>query len=262
MILDKLKEYQFYTGSKDNKNSVSVSEVSNYNLLQSYLERTEKVAKSKKLSQATLGNIFDIGFRQLAIEGAFGEDVISGSRVFKTLSNGMVLSGECDLLSHIHKHIWDVKLSKLYAVSQVKKEGKAHQYNLQLNYYRLLYGNDYTMSLIFGLKDQSEVEKAKLYYETAIEEVVVDYIDNNYLIARALNFTNELKSHLDNGTAPDPCDDRWSGDLKCKYYCNVMEVCSYARKKGYHKPDVSSWLDAGKTEKVAKKQDDISIIGW
>jgi hypothetical protein len=241
-FLDKLRSVEFYSGSKSESNRVSVSEVASGNLLQSYLMRTKNYSKVEKLSQATIGNLADIGLRSLAIDGSLGDSIHSGVRVLKVLSNGTTLSGECDLIDHENKIIYDLKITKMFAYTQIKKEGDSHHYAIQLNYYRLLYGQDYRMVLVLGLKDQSDVETSKSFMEEAFVLHEVKAIDDNVLKQKALSFSNSL-SEMINGNieVPDKCDDTWGNDMKCKYYCEVKSVCKYAKNRGYASAITSDW---------------------
>lgn len=241
-FLDVLRGVEFYSGDKGDANRVSVSEVAGGNLLQSYLMRTKNYTKVDKLSQATIGNLADIGLRSLAIDGSLGDSVQSGARVLKVLSNGMTLSGECDLIDHDNKIIYDLKITKMFAYQQIKKEGALHHYAVQLNYYRLLYGEDYRMVLVLGLKDQSDVETSKSYMEEAFVLHEVERIDNDMLKNMATSYSNSLKGMIDGYvTVPNKCSDTWGNDMKCKYYCEVKSVCPYAKSKGIASSIPSDW---------------------
>lgn len=241
-FLDVLRGVEFYSGDKGDANRVSVSEVAGGNLLQSYLMRTKNYTKTTKLTQATIGNLADIGLRSLAIDCSLGESVQSGTRVLKVLSNGTTLSGECDLIDHENKIIYDLKITKMFAYQQIKKEGSSHHYSVQLNYYRLLYGSDYRMALVLGLKDQSDVKTSKAYMEEAFVLHEVATIDDKQLIDRANKYSTDLKAMIDGAIKPpSKCEDTWGNDMKCKYYCEVKEVCSYAKSKGIASSIPSDW---------------------
>ena len=241
-FLDVLRGVEFYSGDKGDSNRVSVSEVAGGNLLQSYLMRTKNYSKTEKLSQATIGNLADIGLRSLAIDGSLGESVQSGVRVLKVLPNGVTLSGECDLIDHKNKIIYDLKITKMFAYQQIKKEMSSHNYAVQLNYYRLLYGIDYRMVLVLGLKDQSDVETSKAYMEEAFVLHEVSAINDKELTDRAITYSSTLKSMIEGAMSPpNKCEDTWGNDMKCKYYCEVKSVCPYAKSKGIVSSIPSDW---------------------
>lgn len=241
-FLDVLRGVEFYSGDKGDVNRISVSEVAGGNILQSYLMRTKNYTNTKKLSQATIGNIADIGLRSLAMDGSLGDSIQSGVRTFNVLPNGVVLSGECDLIDHDNKIIYDLKITKMFAYQQIKKEGSSHHYAVQLNYYRLLYGKDYRMALVLGLKDQSDVETSKSYLAEAFALHEVENIDDKQLIDRANKYGAELKEMIEGDMKPpNKCEDTWGNDMKCKYYCEVKEVCDYAKNKGIASSIPSDW---------------------
>lgn len=223
-----LREYEFYTGEKKKSGSISVTELSGDDMLQMVLRRKFDVPKDDKIGQNTLGSIFDLGMRHIAIETGLK----SMERVKKILPNGWVLSGEGDLIDDEQKTIYDVKLTKIYALEQFRKDKKNHQYTKQLNYYRLLYGKeDYNLFLMWFLKDQTE---AKLDHpREALVTTEVPKLDEKELLKYAIERTNELEVQLDVDVSKDAkCDDVWGGN-RCKFYCDVKEVCPYAKSKGY-----------------------------
>jgi hypothetical protein len=233
-FLDKLRGIEFYSGDKTDLDRISVSEVASGDLLKSYLVRTKNYTKTEKLSQATIGNLADIGLRSLAIDNRLGY-IESGVRVKQMLSNGTTLSGECDLIDHKEKVIYDLKITKMFAYTSIKKEGLDHHYAIQLNYYRLLYGADYRMVLVLALKDQSDVETSKSYMEEAFVLHEVKAIKDAELKKRALDYATNLNGMI-NGTieTPKKCDDTWGNGMKCRYFCEVKSVCPHAKAMGYY----------------------------
>lgn len=223
-----IREYNFYSGYKKERGNISVTELSGDDMLQMVLRRKFDVPKDDKIGQNTLGSIFDLGMRSVAMQSG----ILSMSRVKKVLDNGWILSGEGDLCDDEHKIIYDVKLTKIYALEQFRKNPKNHQYTKQLNYYRLLYGKeDYNLFLMWFLKDQTETKLD--HPREAIVTTEVPKLDEKELLKYAIDRTNELEMQLDVNVSNDAkCSDVWGGN-RCKFYCDVKEVCPYAKSKGY-----------------------------
>lgn len=258
-LINKLLSHDFYSGDRTNEKQVSVSEVANGNVLQAVLARLHEVPKPKSLGQSHIGSLADIGLRQLAIEGVLGEEVVSGCRVLMNLPNGVILSGEPDILDNEEKVIYDLKITKIYSYKEIIKQGSSHQYAKQINYYRLMFGSDYSMVLLLALKDQSEVENSKSYMESAFVEVPIARIDDDKLIEEAVRFSDEVKFHLENGTKPEKCEDTWQNDFKCRHYCSYNVFCDYAKKKKLIKENSGDWLKVGSSE---PKREELNDIGW
>lgn len=237
-ILKALEEYEFYSGNNKDVSSVSVTEVTGGEVLPAYLKRTKDAPKQDNNSQALLGNIFDVGMRELAKAGVLGDGVVSGERISMELPNGYTLTGEPDLIDTKQKIIYDVKLTKVYAWQKVLEEDTAHQYVKQLNYYRLMMEGEYGMELFMGLKDQSD---AKPKDPKAIELVSVSNIADEKLISEAVKFSDVLDAMI-KGEEPIPnrCTDIWGGN-KCKFWCSQNIVCEFAKRNGYAPSLSKSW---------------------
>ena len=234
-LIDVIREYKFYDGDRSKWTQVSVSEVSGSDVHQAYLNRKyPELKKKSKISQATLGSIFDGGLRKIVDEQ---EGMENGVRTQMELPNGATLTGEADHFDHNNKQIIDGKLSKMFAMTSCKKEAK-HSYRLQLNFYRLLYKlNDYRMFLYWSLKDQSDVKAD--HPDEALVPVEVEAINDSWLIDKAVEFSDELNHRLQNNQEKEKCDDTWRNDMKCKQYCDNAPACAYAKKMGYN--GISSW---------------------
>lgn len=220
-FLDKIRDYDFYTGDKSIDKQISVTELSLGEILPIYLSRITTELKPQKLGQHTLGSIAHLGLNVLAEK--FG--LTPGYRLENKLFNGYILTGEPDVLDQKNKIIYDFKLSKVYAHKQSVAKTVSHQYWKQLNYYRILLGGDWTMKLIWGLKDQGSRDD----FDEAIVTQTVSKINDDHLINYAINMSNKLQLALDGEiSAPRKCNDTWR-DLKCKMYCDYNHVCDYGK---------------------------------
>lgn len=227
-----LKEYSFYNGTKDGK-TVSVTELGGDDVLQMALRRLHEVKREDKISQATLGSIFDMGMRQVANESG----IVSLSRKRKTFGE-WTISGEGDLFDEELNIIYDVKLSKIYALEMFRKDPKNHQYTKQLNWYRYLYDNPTAeLRLLWFLKDQSDVNEKHPKEALVCEDV--PYIDKEVLLAEAKEKIIQLEFMLENGVH-GKCKDTWSNDMRCKSYCDCKSVCPHAEARGYNRT-TASW---------------------
>ena len=239
-VLELIRGHEFYTGDRSIHNKVSVTEISGSDVLQMYLARRFPDAKEPdKVGQNTLGSIFDGGMRDLVAANGKGEDVDieNGVRFQIELPNGFILSGEPDVIDNGNKWIVDTKLSKMYAVKMMGKEGAKHQYAQQVNYYRLDKRNHFKMFILWGLKDQSDVKKD--HPTEAMVLVEVPKINDTWLIQNAVEKTEELKLMLETDNVKAKCDDTWANDMRCKSYCDKKSVCPYAKKRGYN--GAGSW---------------------
>jgi len=227
-LIEVIREYKFYNGDRTDPMKVSVSEVSGGDVHQAYLARKfPDLKKPSKISQATMGSIYDMGLRDIVEEIPY---MRNGDRREMKLPNGFTLTGEADHIDDHNKHLIDGKLSKIYAFKQAEKEAK-HHYRLQLNFYRILYDiRDYKMFLYWSLKDQSDVKAD--HPDEALVPFEVDVISDQWLIDKAVEFSDELKKRIDNNDPKEKCDDIWGG-MRCKMYCDNAPACEYAKKKGY-----------------------------
>lgn len=231
-----LRDYPFYNGNKQGKR-VSVSEISGDDVLQMYLRRAFNLEREDKITQATLGSIFDLGMREIARESG----LTSMHRVEKLLPNGWILSGEGDLYDSEKNIIYDVKLTKIYALEQWKKEPNGHQYTKQLNWYRILCNESAELRLLWFLKDQTETKAD--HPKEALVQTVVPRLEQSELLKEASEKIELLEMMLENGVGKDvQCKDTWGG-LRCKLYCEAREVCPYAKSKGFGRttPEALKW---------------------
>jgi hypothetical protein len=228
-LIDELRDYKFYDGDRSRADKVSVSEVSGSDVHQAYLNRKfPDLKKPSKISQATMGSIYDMGLRQI-VDSIDGME--NGKRTEYKLPNGVTLTGESDHFDHNNKQIIDGKLSKLFAMKSCQKEN-SHHYRLQLNWYRIIYGyEDYSMWLYWSLKDQSDVKAD--HPDEALVPVEVEPISERWLVDKAVEFSNELKQRLEHNQPKEKCDDTWRNDMRCKSYCDNAPACEYAKKKRY-----------------------------
>lgn len=238
-LLDLIREYDFYTG-EPTRERVSVSEIASGDILQMVLKRINKIPKAKKLTQATLGSIFDLGVKSLILKlnEQFKENFAAGERIEKELPNGVVLAGEPDILHSTPKEIYDAKLTKIYAMEQCVTHTD-HQYRLQLNLYDYLLGGGHDLYLLWGLKDQFEgMSRGKVcdYHDALIEQSVAR-INEGSMIQLAVMKSSEMQRVID-GQAPLPekCDDTWRDDVRCKYYCECRDFCDYYKLVGKDEP--------------------------
>ena len=236
MLLEEIKNIEFYTGSKKDLHVVSVTEVCDNEPLLGYYRRMYEPMKSG-VSQATLGNIFDIGMKTIIkerIKGNYSE----GIRLNYTTPNGHKLTGEPDIINVQEKEIYDVKLTKVYKYLMVLKNQREDSYVKQLNFYALMLGwENPNLFLFMGLKDQN---KAKPKDPDAIEELKVENIAFNELNEMIDDYYIKLQSLLSGSEKlPEKCENTFGNDMKCKDYCDYVHVCKYGKK---YNTIASSWF--------------------
>jgi hypothetical protein len=228
MLLDDIEKIEFYSGSKNSLNTVSVSEVADNEPLIGYLKRKFEPKKSG-ISQATLGNIFDIGMKQIILDYKIGTYEVGKRLNYKT-KKGANLTGEPDIIDPINKVIYDVKLTKVYKHTVILKDPLADAYGVQVNIYNLMFGwgSESSLLLFMGLKDQTEVKPNQ---PNAIEEVNIPHIKEEKLIEMVDEYYEKVFSML-NGDEKIPvkCENTFGNDMRCKYYCDYNHVCSYGKK--------------------------------
>ncbi len=231
-MIDYIKKYNFYTGEVyTNPNKVSVTEVAGNDILQMYLARMYGRKEENVIGQATLGSIFDLGMRSLieSINKSFNTSFESGVRMEKELPNGVIISGQPDIVDHKNKVIYDVKLTKLFALRFYEADPTEHQYTIQLNLYRWMISSDYRMRLIWALKDSSH-ENSNNIGESMVETEVAK-IEDDGLVYFALRKTNLVRA-IYNGQieVPEKCEDTWRNNSRCFYYCSVNNFCKFYEK--------------------------------
>ena len=230
-LLDALRKHDFYSGkTKKTTDLFSVSEIAGGDILQLALRRLHDIPIEEKVTQATLGSIFDAGLRKIIddLNEKLNTHFYSGYRMEKQLPNGITISGETDILDSENKWIYDAKLSKIFAMQMCEKE-KEHQYKLQLNLYRWLLGDNYRMFLLWGLKDQSDANPKHPNEAMMLKEV--EHIADDRLISIAVEKSNKVISIVNgNEQAPTKCKDTWRNDVRCKYYCDVCQFCPYYKE--------------------------------
>jgi len=218
-LLDALRKYDFYSGETQRTVELfSVSEIAGSDVLQLALRRLNEIPIEEKVTQATLGSIFDIGLRKAIddLNEKFGTHFYSGYRMEKQLPNGITISGETDILDSKNKWLYDAKLSKIFAMEMCEKE-KEHQYKLQLNY---------RMFLLWGLKDQSDANPKHPNEAMMLKEV--ELISDEKIIAIATAKSTIVRQTIENNEPlPKKCEDTWRNDVRCKYYCDCKNFCPY-----------------------------------
>ena len=83
-LLDALRKHNFYNGeTKRTTDSFSVSEIAGGDVLQLVLRRLHDIPVEEKVTQATLGSIFDIGLRNVIndLNEKLGTHFYSGYRM-------------------------------------------------------------------------------------------------------------------------------------------------------------------------------------
>ena len=225
-LIDDLKSVEFYTRDKKEIDVFSASEISTNEPLQGYLMRTCEPMNSG-LSQATLGSIFDAGMRSLVIDGKLGSHYKSGERI-QTVINGVKVSGEPDIIDTKNKVIYDVKLTKLYALKMIIKDVESHNYTKQLNIYNYLLGGGYDLRLFVALKDQKDFDPKETF--NAIEDVAVTKYSKEKVEQMVTSYADKVNDMLSGGELPRKCDETFGNDLKCRFFCSYMNSCSYGKK--------------------------------
>jgi hypothetical protein len=228
MLLDEIEKIEFYSGVRNSPDTVSVSEVVDNEPLIGYLKRKFE-PKVNRVSQATLGNIFDVGMKQIILDYKIGTYEVGKRLEYKT-KKGAKLTGEPDIIDPINKVIYDVKLTKVYKHTVILKDPTADAYGMQVNLYKLMlgWGSESSLYLFMGLKDQSEVKPNQ---PNAIEEVCIPHIKDEKLIEMVDNYYERVFS-LVNGDEkiPEKCENTFGNDMRCKHYCDYNHVCKYGKK--------------------------------
>lgn len=228
-MIELLRTANLYSGS--NKFSapmeISVTEITGGDPWQMYLRRKYDVVSEPKVTHGTLGSIFDLGMRQLA--GELGLE--SGGRVKKQFGK-YTLTGEFDLVDRAKKIVYDVKLTKVYALMMWNKEPLEHGYTQQINMYRYLFDmEDYTGAIAWFLKDQSDLKKGDPKEALVVTEVPT--LPKVFLTKKLESFIEQMEQHQQE-EGNGKCEDRWANDMRCKNYCDCKSVCPYAQSRGYN----------------------------
>ena len=228
-MIEKLRTANLYSGTNKFQHplEISVTEITAGDPWQMYLRRKFDAKPEPKVTHSTLGSIFDLGMRQMSEELGLK----SGGRVKKKFGK-YIITGEFDLVDEEQKIIYDVKLTKVYALMQFQKEPLEHGYTQQLNMYRYLFDmEDYKGVIAWFLKDQSDLKKGDPKETLVLTEV--PSLPKIVLTKKLEHYIEKMESYQKDEQAGQ-CEDRWANDIRCKNYCDSKSVCPYAKRRGYN----------------------------
>ena len=230
LVRDVVKSYSFYSGDRTDIDKLSVTEITGGEPLQIALTRKHSDEISRdKITQATIGSIFDLGFKNMGFE----------PERIKIDIDGFTVSGEPDIFQD--GVLVDNKLTKKYALKMWEKEKEKHQYTLQINFYRMMLENQgkevKDMQIAWWIKDQSDVKAGD---PQALVETKVPHIEDSKLLDIARGVHEEARGILEGKILTQKCNNTFGNDMRCKSYCDVKEFCPYAKKRGYTKV-TSGW---------------------
>jgi PD-(D/E)XK nuclease superfamily len=228
VLLDDIMKIEFYSGTKNSLETVSVSEVADNEPLIGYLKRKFE-PKAERVSQATLGNIFDYGMKKIILDYKIGS-YETGKRLNYNTKKGAKLTGEPDIIDEVNKIVYDIKLTKIYKHKVILTNPIEDAYGIQVNIYKLMLGWDdkSSLRLFMGLKDQTEVKPNQ---PDAIEEVEIPHITPEKLENMVDDYYFSVFSMLEGKEPiPDKCNETFGNDLRCKHYCSYNHVCKYGKR--------------------------------
>jgi len=237
-IIEKIIEKTQYQGNNEpNIKQISASQFGD-ELLQIWLRYKYGVIPNEKFTQSTIGSLVHIGIQELIKnepEMEIEKDVLV------KFSNGWSLSGSIDIVDNKEKVIYDIKVTKQYTISQLKKEPK-HHYIWQLSVYRYLMkeltGSDYDIRLFAVLKDGSDFNVRDGHATPHYEIIDLEPISYKEIEKRFNEIVEQLESYEQIGSYPEQCKDLWIRKLKngntikmkCEVYCAYKDVCPYYKQ--------------------------------
>jgi len=242
-----IKGTQYSGNTEPGKYQLSASQVGS-DILPLWLEfKYGKQQNQSKIEANTLGSILHKGLEELFKEhnfNEFSEDYqysversVEKEFTHKDLKNKWTIIGTIDLIDTKNKVIIDHKLSTGTTLKSIYKEGKDHQYALQLGIYRWLLGDEeFNCALAFFNKSQSyfKVKKEDLF--TMVELEVPSFEEIEKLL---LNKLKELEVYINEdalelGSTPPKCKNtfpyKMQGkvyNMKCLHYCDLNNKCPY-----------------------------------
>jgi hypothetical protein len=215
-MLDEIIKTLNKSNRKYSKDIIYATEISNGETLQARLKRHDNYQQHIEPSDMLLGTIFDVGFKSFI---AKTKDYVAPERTQRAFKD-FIISGEADILKMKNNRITevrDIKLSKMDALKDIRKDLFKHQYTLQLNIYAWLYDVEPECKLFldFFVKDANKTKGETSYYEVEIPRIKIEPVIEN--------FVEKYKIEMDNQSTTE-CSGTWGG-TRCKYYCDVAYLC-------------------------------------
>jgi hypothetical protein len=188
----------------------------------------------------TFGSVFHLGVEQI-FKDEPGVEV--ESRFSQQLPNGWTISGSIDLISHNHNHIVDWKVSTSTTIAKLIKEGRAHQYALQLGVYKWLVEQNF--------KDRGEepeeykamiamVDKKFSYFTiknkyNQLNFIPIETYSSEDIYQMLIERTNLIDEYLTANETPPKCMNVFPykprggtfKEMRCLYYCDYATECEY-----------------------------------
>lgn len=250
-----------YKNYKEQSYSFSAS-MSGNTVLQNYLTIVHGHQPDSDIGDNTLGSIFHLGMEQLVQKHTqdyliateqpasmdLGDWKITATADMKIFEKELIPSmATQDVLKEIH----DFKLTKKYAVEQIKKDPYNHAYGKQLRINNVVHnGNDSVKLFIDAfIKDADKLKTEPSYVQIEVPS------DNSFTIEQLQEWTAELQGWIESGEVPPKCDDVWLRKPKgfdyaipsrCMFYCahGRSGLCPHFKPNQQNRLDqaiVSNW---------------------
>jgi len=233
-----------YSGNSQNNKKIFSASMLGSDLLQAYYKYKYGYTEDTKFEANTFGSIYQLGVDK-AIENSdmFSLQYKSALRHEVKLPNGWTISGEMDQIDTKNKVIIDNKVTTSTTIDSIRKEGKNHNYGLQLAVYKwLLY--DYQKNVLNQEPDEYKtmlaiIDKKHSLFSKKIKYDMLTFVEiNTYSLEEIelmlVNKTNELQQYIDLNEEPPMCENLfWYGQkgsrkpMKCLHYCDFSHHCKY-----------------------------------
>lgn len=202
-------------------------------LLQNYYKYMYGSKESKQFEANTFGSLYQLGVDKACEKN---DQYLSGPRYSFTLDNGWEISGEIDQMDMINKIIFDNKVTTMTTIKKIRKEGKWHQYALQLGVYKWLLSKITKDEWMTALP---VVDKGFSYFNdkslNQIEYIEIETFEPDEIEKMLYERTNLLDEHIEAEEVPGECANLFffknkSGKTKkmrCIHYCDYSANCEY-----------------------------------
>jgi hypothetical protein len=219
-----------YSGNKEPGRKMYSASMLGNDVLQNYYKYKYGSFEDTVFGANTLGSIY-----QLGVDEAFKDEdnYVSALRLKHKLDNGWEISGEMDQLDKKNKIIFDNKVTTSASIKTIKKEGKYHQYALQLGVYKYLLnrnGYDGDFAGVLALVDKKFSYFNKTNSNDQLTFLEVETFNTNEIEAMLIEKTNELDKYIELGIEPDKCRNLFyynKKPMKCLHYCDYKSICKY-----------------------------------
>ena len=224
-----------YSGSKQAKekklSATTLAGSTDLQLYYNWLYSSDELLKQELIEHNTLGSVLQLGLDSIFKDN---KNYIVAKRIEQKVGD-WIISGEMDIIDLKNKLIIDNKLTNKTSISKIKKEGKSHQYAIQLAIYRWLYYKETNEKFDVAL---ALFNKSASYFKKEFEPVFEMYYPKIMDIDEVEKYIKDkietLENYINNGIEPSKCEDLWwyvkSGKkipMRCVYYCSYKNKCSY-----------------------------------